>query len=450
MKIIQSFWTGNKEPLENSYGWLNSKSHYLGWVLSVNQLRLFYDKVELFTDNKGYEILIDKLKLPYTKVHVVLDEINHYPESFWAIAKIKTYSLQNEPFLHVDGDIFIWENFSEDLMNSGLISQNHEITTDYYRKSWNSLSPNLIFKPDELIKYEKGRDYSCNMGVFGGNDIQFLKEYSRKSFDFVNKNKAIWKDINGIDFNIFFEQLLFGQMTLDKSKKVNFLINEDIYDNGYESFGDFDEVPYKKTYLHLLGDYKRDSNTCRMMESYIIKHYPMYFKKIVQLFINEYQNIPGTYNFTKKRNAELINQLKAQIQSKKILENSDEFLLSRDLLSVELPKLFSENIVSEEDFIIIRLPCNEIVSLDSKKEKEELKFFAIKCLDNRDMFFRVDEIDEILVDTIDRYINYRELIFKMLNFLEDDAKNIKEEFVKMIVDRIYFLLKHKIIAISSS
>ena len=43
MKIIQSFWTGNKNSLTDSYGWLLPIFNYLSWLISCNQLRRYYD-----------------------------------------------------------------------------------------------------------------------------------------------------------------------------------------------------------------------------------------------------------------------------------------------------------------------------------------------------------------------------------------------------------------------
>ncbi|WP_036925222.1 DUF6734 family protein, partial [Prevotella veroralis] len=60
MKIIQSFWTGNKNCLKDSYGWLSPIFNYLSWIISSNQLRCFYDDVTLITDRQGYDILINK------------------------------------------------------------------------------------------------------------------------------------------------------------------------------------------------------------------------------------------------------------------------------------------------------------------------------------------------------------------------------------------------------
>lgn len=185
MKIIQSFWTG-KHSVVYSFGWLSNKYHYLSWILSCNQLRKYYDEVELFTDSLGYSILIEKLKLPYTKVHIVLDELNIYDDNLWALAKIKSYSLMNEPFLHIDGDVFIFEPFDKNLMGSNIITQNIETTSDYYWDMWSKIKPQLNFIPEIMNNYDNQfHNKAYNMGIFGGNEISFIKCYTDASFNFV-------------------------------------------------------------------------------------------------------------------------------------------------------------------------------------------------------------------------------------------------------------------------
>ena len=46
MKIIQSFWTGNKNSLTDSYGWLLPIFNYLSWIISCNQLRRYFFQAE--------------------------------------------------------------------------------------------------------------------------------------------------------------------------------------------------------------------------------------------------------------------------------------------------------------------------------------------------------------------------------------------------------------------
>lgn len=43
-----------------------------------------------------------------------------------------TYSLQAEPFLHIDGDVFLPRVLDEKINNSELVAQNRETGTGYY------------------------------------------------------------------------------------------------------------------------------------------------------------------------------------------------------------------------------------------------------------------------------------------------------------------------------
>ena len=64
MRVIQTFWSGNKNVAEDSFGWLSPKYHLEGWALSMLRLKKFYEQVELYTDKEGHKILVDKLQLP--------------------------------------------------------------------------------------------------------------------------------------------------------------------------------------------------------------------------------------------------------------------------------------------------------------------------------------------------------------------------------------------------
>ena len=79
--------------------------------------------------------------MPYTDVIVSLDCLNHYNPNLWALAKIKAYQMCKEPFIHVDGDVFIWTRIDECLKNHDLIVQNEETTSDYYREMWRYVRP---------------------------------------------------------------------------------------------------------------------------------------------------------------------------------------------------------------------------------------------------------------------------------------------------------------------
>lgn len=59
MKIVQTFWSGGGDLLKESFGWYSSQHHLMGWALSCLNIKNYYDEAELYTDTKGYDVLIN-------------------------------------------------------------------------------------------------------------------------------------------------------------------------------------------------------------------------------------------------------------------------------------------------------------------------------------------------------------------------------------------------------
>lgn len=272
--------------LRSGSGWLAPEYHLMSWALSCLQLRQFYNDVVLYTDAVGSKILIDTLRLPYTQVICELDGLNDFHPKLWALPKIYTYQRQEEPFLHIDGDVFIWKAFDEKLLQGNLIAQNVEVSTDYYQGIMRSLKSNLVYFPDEVVVEGNASEpiYAYNAGIMGGHDLSFYNRFSRKAYEFVSKNKDRLSKIDVTNFNIFFEQHLFYCLAKQANKSVNVLLSEVIGDNKYKGFGEFVEVPHNRQYLHLLGDYKGISSVCDQMASRLRQDYPEYYYRIVALF----------------------------------------------------------------------------------------------------------------------------------------------------------------------
>lgn len=451
MKIIQSFWSGQNNDFKENRGWLSYEFHWLGWILSCNQLRQFYDEVELYTDTFGYEILIEKLKLPYTKVHVVLDEMNKYPKDLWAIAKIKVYELQNEPFLHVDGDVFIWDKFPDELLQSKLIAQNLENTTDYYREMWNDIAPKLEFIPNEINDYHKGiTNLGCNMGIIGGNNINFFQDYAKKSLEFVDKNRENWNDFNLFNFNIFFEQQLFFEMSQKKSIPISYLFEEIWGDNSYLGLADFNDVPHKKYYLHLLGNFKRRVQVCKNLESHVIKYYPEYFLKLKNLIPEKFEyfnkEIPS-YDFSKKSNQNIENKFKQKISTNTVTMNT-ESLLSRNLYLINNFEKFDNYLENNVDFAMVLLNYFEIEENENENENQENQNLKVLDFDGTYIYHDFDEIDFLMVAELKTKILKSQFLINMHQNLEEDfTEEHLNEFNKLLLKRLQYFLECKILVI---
>lgn len=298
MRITQTFWTANQSLLNNSFGWISPQAHLMSWALSCLSLRKNYDDVVLYTDSEGYRVFIELMKLPYTDVVVQYDDL-HCPQLHWAYPKMLTYSLQKEPFIHVDGDLYIPNRLNANIENAGLIAQNVENGTKYYKSMMGDILQRQVVVPDFLHK-ELDRDSirAYNAGVLGGNDVDFIQEYCRSAFQIIEANHLNDEGNSRIHVNnnLLYEQVLFFALADKYKKKVATVIEREIPDNGYyyQDFCDFykyDQLPM----LHILGGYKRNPRICNLLERTLLNKYPEYYKRIVELFTEDHKRLQSGY-----------------------------------------------------------------------------------------------------------------------------------------------------------
>jgi len=287
MKIVQSFWSHGSSLLTGHFGWHHAQYHLMGWALSCLRLKEYYDDVHLYTDSAGHKILIDYLGLPYKEVHISFNEL-HYHHALFALPKILTYAAQTEPFLHVDGDVFIWKKFDQHLEAAPLVAQNAETGTGYYQGMMNKIKEELHYLPTPLKRVLESQTIAAyNAGVIGGNDILFFKNYTQQALELINNNYAPpAPHPPSPNFNILFEQILFHTIAANENKQVTCLFNDVFDDNGYsvKNMGDFAGIPHTTSYIHLIGPHKKNKETCDLMSRMLFKYYPEYFFKIISLF----------------------------------------------------------------------------------------------------------------------------------------------------------------------
>lgn len=288
MKIVQTFWSGGRNPLEHSYGWPHAEYNLMSWTLSCLSLRKHYGRVELYTDRRGYEVLIEKLHLPYTQVHVVYDDNLCLPQH-WAYAKIKTYSLQDEPFLHIDGDMYFPKPIPKEVIDAPLVTQNREIGTAYYQSMLNRVLAHPEFVLPDFIKetLSNGTMASYNMGVFGGSDLDFIHRYCQRVFDFFDSNHMNDSSVqySNEECNVFFEQIFLAAMADREKKDVRGLIPSSIIDNGYKN-RDFANLRQydERCFFHVLGGMKSRKENCRQLAKTLLQITPDIYWEICSIF----------------------------------------------------------------------------------------------------------------------------------------------------------------------
>lgn len=506
MIFCQTLWTNKKNLLEDNFGWLMPQYHLMSWALSSMQLAKHYGELHLYTDSIGKTILIDQLELPYTNVFNDYDDLN-CSSCLWALPKLMTYANQKRPFLHIDGDVIVWEPIDKAVLSGKLIAQNIEKGTEYYQNLFEPFLKELKFAPSILKRnlfLPNMRAY--NTGIIGGYDVDFFKRYVDLALKMIRKKQN--DKLNG-NFNIIIEQLLFYSLAKKENKEVTCLTDKLIKDNGYlrEAFVDFTNVQ-KLKYLHLIGQYKRDKEICDWLARYLRQENEEVFLKIVTLFKKQHyfynrklEEItsaiePGKKSkFRYNRSEEFIKSINPKINFNfnteliKYIEISKNLFLKelfkyeqkikrlcirfakidfcrlKELENVSMKSIHFLHMSREEKMaaVLIRHPFLEIIytSIDwTNIQLKEAGNINIRCSDKKDIIISIipeiffsgyrelvlDEISANLIILTDIPISYKELLDKMKT-LFPVPKNKKEidAFYELISLKVENLIKNKLL-----
>ena len=172
-KAIYSLWT---KPMNDFSVGFNSEEIFIKCLsISLEMSKNYFTHVELVTDIKGKELLIDKYGLPFTSVSIELEEaLKDIDSKHWAIGKIYTCKIQKEPFIHIDNDV-IWSKKPHiDLLSADACFQQSEVMKDVglgHIRPYNNLINN--FRLDsKYINWDFKESYNC--GIIGFNRLDIL------------------------------------------------------------------------------------------------------------------------------------------------------------------------------------------------------------------------------------------------------------------------------------
>lgn len=253
---VQTLWTkpiGAENHRKNTFFGFRTQEQFMASAyLSFEMLKQKGYRVHLFTDNYGKELLCDKLRLKYDYVSTCHEELELSPQ-LWAFCKLYTHLRQFEPYIHVDLDAYLFVDLDERIKRSSIIFQNIEKDNVYYKKIFNDLRPHLKYntKLSHMIRslLDTNASHSAmNVGIFGGNNLKKIKEFSHEAIDYLTKNISTMPEEYHFQFCTFVEQLYCYYYFYYHN--VNSMPLDDSLTKTIEDFVDW------KRYTHLIGDVK--------------------------------------------------------------------------------------------------------------------------------------------------------------------------------------------------
>ena len=236
MKFYMSYWSG---------GYQNKPSEYVIDLhkLSAHLILKNYGEVHMITDSNSIDSFKD---IKFTTITTDLDSLPQHNHN-WALGKIQAYRIiaeKNQPFLHLDYDVFIWEKLPEDFLKNEVFAQEKENDIKLY----NIEQLRINIKNNYILNFNFNKAY--NMGIFGGNNTEFIKKYAESSYNFSTdeENKISFQYQNNSCFHcvaVTCEQYYLHQASKYWNIPVSVLFNSYLSTNN------------NKCYTHLIG-YKKD------------------------------------------------------------------------------------------------------------------------------------------------------------------------------------------------
>ncbi|MBN1637328.1 MAG: hypothetical protein JW866_00040 [Ignavibacteriales bacterium] len=234
MKIIQSF-----AQFEEGSPYFQHREHknfhylqFYSFLLSYITLKKKYGNVTMYCNQDAYNSLIKYI--PYDEI-IIFE--NRNPIRFWTVYKLDVLKSINDDFIHVDPDVFIWE----DVFRPFMIGDYDVMVQDILQAEKNDLKEfvdaNINFFIDSkiLTKSYDGRSASC--GVLG------MKQ-SMQSYYFAGVD-VMYKAINDVGVDnvpfpgIILEELMAYLIAVENDFKMfEILPHNLIIEHGWDVTGD--------------------------------------------------------------------------------------------------------------------------------------------------------------------------------------------------------------------
>jgi hypothetical protein len=295
MRAVWSFWSRPyKERTHRS--WRGPQEHMLAWGLSLQLARRHYPRTMLVTDTPGKELLTGRLRLEFSEVSTELDRLRNANPGWWALGKLVAYSIQNEPFVHLDTDVFLWRPLPSALTSAPVFSQCPEHHA-YGQDPCNPRQVAALFERHGLslpaewewaVSQGGSHFLQENCGIVGGNRADFLRHYAQSSVEMVTNpaHAAAWAELHDKGgYNMLIEQFWLGACVnyhrWAPESPFRGVTVRHLFSSLGEAFNP--QASAKVGFTHLLGDSKGHPEISARLDRRVAEMDPVFYRRCLRV-----------------------------------------------------------------------------------------------------------------------------------------------------------------------
>jgi hypothetical protein len=220
MKIIYSHWQAS------SHKFCDKEMA----IMSNNSVKKLGYNTCLYTDQIGYDLLSD---VNYDEI-IIFDKLllSKFNKKIWSLGKMLAMSLTQEPSIHLDFDVFLFQKLDNDILTKNSFC--------LYSEPW--ITKHILKFTEEAPKLENikiNNSLSMNFAIVGGQNFKAMNDVCNKLIDIAILN---YNTIEQMTLHrswmgaVLFEQVLIPQLLLeDHDIKIHTIFpdhnySEDIYE----------------------------------------------------------------------------------------------------------------------------------------------------------------------------------------------------------------------------
>lgn len=272
MRAVFTYWSTQKDEKKVNQGFASSEDMARTVALSVAKIKEQpgIDEVVLVTNSFGQRMLVDRYRIPFDGVQVILDHLADLDFNLWAYAKICAFANQDRPFIHIDLDVVIFEELPAEIFTAPLSFQNRELLAhhqgyQFYLKQTSEAG----VVPEEILNHPPLWAFNC--GIVAANNLEIVRSWKKlvDQFLFAEAHQDYWNR-PGLDkhsHNHLFEQYFISAIIqrLGIQDEIGLLIHN------FENI-DWQNPPFRM--VHLWGNAKESQTYMAAVRTILEREFP--------------------------------------------------------------------------------------------------------------------------------------------------------------------------------
>ena len=233
--------------------------------------------------------------LSFSNVSTEINALADYDPGWWALGKLYTDSVQQNPFVHIDSDVYLWKRLPAYLESADVFTQNLESFSEVGDAWYQPARVDRAFQetggqlPEEWHWYRQihtnQRGECC--GILGGQRTDFIRHYSEQALRLAldTGNGRAWQTLGDKAGQMtLVEQYLLAACvdfhSTNNTSAFNSVQMSYLFDSLRQAYNP--ESATRAGFTHLIANAKKSQIIATRLEDRVKQDYPEHFQRCIQ------------------------------------------------------------------------------------------------------------------------------------------------------------------------